>query len=168
MFSCPVLAHRLDSVKELHIILLVISLCCMALFVLLMYRPYIKALRRDTKAVVNMLSQLPAEVDVEGQVKAIVLGITKTEGQGSKSMELLALPPGGPNTHLQPYGMGPPGMLAAGGGMGRGGWAMAAGAQGSDGWFGRRHSNNGPQGHLNDFGMNGYSNLQGGQYGGMV
>jgi hypothetical protein len=71
-------------VKQLHIILLVISLCCAALFVFLLYRPYIKALRRDTKAVLNMLSQLPAEVDVEGQVKTIVLGITKTDG--GKSM----------------------------------------------------------------------------------
>lgn len=63
--------------KQLHITLLVISLVCMVLFVLMLYRPHIKRMHRDTKAVVNMLSQLPNEVDAEGQLKSVVLGITK-------------------------------------------------------------------------------------------
>jgi hypothetical protein len=110
---------------------MVVSLCCMALFVIMLYCPYIKALRRDTKAVINMLSQLPAEVDVEGQVKTIVLGITKTDG--SKSMEGLTAGP--PNMQLHPYGMpgGAPGMK---GGRGMGGPAQG----GNGGWF-RRDSN---------------------------
>jgi hypothetical protein len=57
--------HRLESVKELHIILLVISFVCFVLFVLMLYRPYVKLLHRDTRAIINMLSQLPNEVDVE-------------------------------------------------------------------------------------------------------
>ena len=157
-------ARRLDSVKQLHVILLVISLCCMALFVLVLYRPYIVALRRDMKAVVNMLSQLPAEVDIEGQFKSIVLGITKTEA-GSRSMELLS---GGPpnNNQLQPYGMGGAGM--------RGAWGMGGnpGMQGNTGssWFGQRNSNNGPSAQANDPGMYGYGmhNSMGMQHGGMV
>jgi hypothetical protein len=141
---------RLEGVKQLHIILLAISLCCAALFVFLLYRPYIKALRRDTKAVLNMLSQLPAEVDVEGQVKSIVLGIVKPDC--GRSMDMGG-PPGGPhNTQLQPYGMGPPGMMRAAWGMNNGD-PGAGGHRG--GWFGRRQSNGGPQGHACP-GMNGF------------
>jgi hypothetical protein len=76
---------RLGAVKQLHIILLVISLACMALFLLLLYRPYAKRLHRDSKAVAGLLSQLPSEVDVEGHVKTVVLGIVKTN-DGSRSM----------------------------------------------------------------------------------
>jgi hypothetical protein len=149
-------------VKQLHIILLAISLCALVMFVLALYRPYIKALRRDTKAVVNMLSQLPAEVDVEGQVKSIVLGITKTDG--GKSME--GLTPG-PHNQMQPYGMGA--GMTAGAGM-RNGWGInGVGPPRSDGgWFGR--SNNGPQMQANDPRIYGYG-MQSGvtpgmQYGG--
>jgi hypothetical protein len=126
-------------VKQLHIILLVITLVALVLFVVVLYRPYIRSLRRDTKACCNMLSQLPAEVDVEGHVKSIVLGITKTDG--GKSMELLP----GANMQMQPYGMGGQGMM---GGM-RGGWGMGgAPAQGGGGWFGR--GTGGPQAQSND------------------
>jgi hypothetical protein len=147
-------------VKQLHIILLVITLAALALFVVALYRPYIRALRRDTKAVVNMLSQLPAEVDVEGQVKTIVLGITKTDG--GKSMEAL---PGG-HMQMQPYGMGGPGTMG-GAGM-KGGWGMGGGGppQSGGGWFGR--GSNGPQAQANNPRMYGYG-MQSGmgvQYGG--
>jgi hypothetical protein len=120
----------------------------MVLFVLMLYRPYIKALRRDTKAVINMLSQLPAEVDVEGQVKTIVLGITKTDG--SKSMEGLAGGP--PNMQMQPYGM--PGGAA---GI-KGGWGMGAAAPGggNGGWFRRDSNPAGQQPQQGDPRMYGY------------
>ena len=143
---------RLDAVKQLHIILLVISLCCMALFVLVLYRPCIKVLRRDTKAVVNMLSQLPAEVDVEGHVKTIVLGIVKTEG--GRSMQSLPPMPGPSGLQVQQHGMGPPAVRMGGGGM-RGGpppWGTAPGAQTGGGWFSRRNN----AGQANDQGMYGY------------
>jgi hypothetical protein len=68
---------RFSSVVQLHTILLVISLLCMFLFVGLLYRPYARQLHRDAKVVASMLSQLPAEVDVESLVKTIVLCITK-------------------------------------------------------------------------------------------
>jgi hypothetical protein len=70
-------------VKQLHIILLVISLACMALFVMALYRPYARRLHRDSKAVAGLLSQLPAEVDVEGHVKTVVLGIVRSSGAAS-------------------------------------------------------------------------------------
>lgn len=148
---------RLDAVKQLHIILLVITICCGVLFLMVLYRPYIKALHRDTKAIVSMLSQLPAEVDVEGQVKTIVLGIVKPDG--SKSVEGLPGAPGG--YQLQSYGSGMPPM----GGPGvRGGWGDSgvAGAQG--GWFNRRSSNSnaGPAGHMNDPRMYSYGMYDGG------
>lgn len=134
--------------KQLHIILLAVSLCALARFVIMLYRPYIKSLRRDTKAVVNMLSQLPAEVDVEGSVKTIVLGITKTDG--SKSMEGML-----PGLQMQPYGM--PGGVAsmAGGPAGmRGGWGMGGagggGAGGGGGWFGRGSGGAASQAQVND------------------
>ena len=137
--------------KQLHIILLVISLFALVMFFILLYRPYIKVLRRDTKAVVNMLSQLPAEVDVEGHVKTIVLGIVKTEG--ARSMPGLPQGPGTSTMQMQQYGMGPPGMMG-GAGM-RGGppqRGMAPGAQAGGGWFNRR-TNAGPQSQANDPGM---------------
>jgi hypothetical protein len=150
----PASVCRLEGVKQLHIILLVISLFALVMFFILLYRPYIKVLRRDTKAVVNMLSQLPAEVDVEGHVKTIVLGIVKTEG--GRSMQNLSQGPGTSNMQMQQYGMGPPGMMG-GAGM-RGGppqWEMAPGAQAGGGWFNRRN-NAGPQLQANDPGMYGY------------
>jgi hypothetical protein len=143
---------RLEGVKQLHVILLVISLFALVMFFILLYRPYIKVLRRDTKAVVNMLSQLPAEVDVEGHVKTIVLGIVKTEG--GRSVQGLSQGPGTSSMQMQQYGMGPPGMMG-GAGM-RGGppqWGMQPSAQA--GWFNRRN-NAGPQSQANDPGMYGY------------
>lgn len=141
-FSCC--CCRLDGVKQLHTILLVVSLCCGALFLLLLYRPYVKSLRRDTKALVSMLSQLPADVDIEGHVKTIVLGFVKPADGGGKSTEGL---PGnlahGPSGQLQQYGNTAWGMGGAGGQRG--------------GWFGRRSSTTGPQGQMmiNDPGMYG-------------
>lgn len=61
---------------QLHIILLAVSLVCMALFWLLLVRPYVQVLKRNTIVVAGMLSQVPAEVDVEGIVKSIILGIS--------------------------------------------------------------------------------------------
>jgi ATP/ADP translocase len=61
---CAAGVCRLGAIKQLHIILLVISLACMVLFLLLLYRPYTKRLHRDSKAVAGLLSQLPSEVDV--------------------------------------------------------------------------------------------------------
>lgn len=153
-FSCC--CCRLDSVKQLHTILLIITLCCGALFLLLLYHPYIKSLRRDTKALVSMLSQLPADVDIEGHVKTIVLGFVKPADGGGKSMEGL---PGnlahGPSGQLQQY-YGP-GVADMNGRPGNTAWGMVGAGGQQGGWFGRRNSNTGPQGqmNINDPGMYG-------------
>jgi hypothetical protein len=81
---------RLDIARQLHIGLLCICLACLAVFLLALYRPYILHLRRDTKAVAGLLSQLPSEVDVEGHVKSMVLGITSTANAGGQSVTMAA------------------------------------------------------------------------------
>lgn len=146
---------RLESVKQLHIILLVVSLALMAGFVLLLYRPFIRLLHRDTKAVVCMLSQLPAEVDVEAHVRAIVLGVAKApaaaagDAAGNRSSMMMMMGGG------DPAGGGPMVLYGPGGGMaaapcGRGGmmWGGGVGQGGSPGaggrgWFGGRGSDAG-------------------------
>jgi hypothetical protein len=91
-----VLPCRLGAVKQLHIILLGVSLACMVLFLLLLYRPYTKRLQRDSKAVAGLLSQLPSEVDVEGHVKTVVLGIVKTSDVNRSMMDLNVNNPAAP------------------------------------------------------------------------
>jgi hypothetical protein len=148
-------------VKQLHTILLIISLCCGALFLLLLYRPYIKSVRRDTKAVVSMLSQLPADVDIEGHVKTIVLGYVKPADSGSKSMEGLPgnLARGASGQLSQYYG---PGVADMNGRPGNGAWGGGGAGGQQSGWFRRRNSNAGPQGQMmiNDPRM-----MYGGMYG---
>uniref|UniRef100_A0A383VUJ6 PAS domain-containing protein n=1 Tax=Tetradesmus obliquus TaxID=3088 RepID=A0A383VUJ6_TETOB len=121
---------RLESVKQLHIILLVISLACMVLFVMALYRPYARRLHRDSKAVAGLLSQLPAEVDVEGHVKTVVLGMTRSNGAASLTAGAGA--PGGAPTGMPPgaFGAGAPGagsalMLPPPAGAGGYGWQGA-------------------------------------------
>ena len=81
-----------------------LSIMTIVLFFIFMYRPYIKLLHQDTRALAGMLSQLPAEVDVEGHVKAVVLGSTKppAAAMGQATM--------GPNAS-QNFGMG--GMMGS-------------------------------------------------------
>jgi hypothetical protein len=128
--------------------MLAISICCALLFVVLLYRPHIRLLHRDTRAVINMLSQLPNDVDVEGHVKSIVLGISSKPAAdpvaGSTSRLGADGMGGGPQG---PYGYGalpapgammlPPGAGAQQGGRWGGGAGHAAGGEGG-GWFGRR------------------------------
>jgi hypothetical protein len=109
---------RFESVKQLHIILLVISLACMVLFVMALYRPYARRLHRDSKVVAGLLSQLPAEVDVEGHVKTVVLGIVRTNGAASMTAGFASMgAPGGMPMGMPPgmppgaYGAGAPAML---------------------------------------------------------
>ncbi len=64
---------------QLHIILLVITIAAALAFVLLLYRPYTQHLRTESKKIAGMLSQLPAEVDVEGHVRTIILGIKRDD-----------------------------------------------------------------------------------------
>ncbi len=81
---------------QLHIILLVITFACALAFVVLLYRPYTQHLRTESKKIAGMLSQLPAEVDVEGHVRSVVLGIKRDESSrasmkaGQSSMAMFA------------------------------------------------------------------------------
>jgi hypothetical protein len=102
------------------------------LFVLALYRPYARRLHRDSKAVAGLLSQLPSEVDVEGHVKTVVLGIVRTNGAASLTAGTgaaggvpMGMPPGAvgagaPALMLPPpagynwQGAGPPGMWQGG------------------------------------------------------
>jgi hypothetical protein len=79
---------RLNIARSLHIGLLCICLACIAFFLLALYRPYIRSLHRDSKAVAGLLSQLPSEVDVEGHVKSVVLGVSNTGNIGGQSAVL--------------------------------------------------------------------------------
>jgi hypothetical protein len=72
---------RPEQVKQLHIILLAATLACMLLYMVALYRPYLAQLRHDDKAIVGLLSQLPAEVDVEGHVRAVLLGAADKDGK---------------------------------------------------------------------------------------
>jgi hypothetical protein len=81
---------RLNIARSLHIGLLCICLACIAFFLLALYRPYTRSLHRDSKAVAGLLSQLPSEVDVEGHVKSVVLGVTNTSNVGGQSAVLAA------------------------------------------------------------------------------
>jgi hypothetical protein len=85
----------------------VCSLACMVLFVLALYRPYARRLHRDSKAVAGLLSQLPSEVDVEGHVETVVLGIVRTNGAASLTAGAAA--PGGAPSGVPPGGFGAPG-----------------------------------------------------------
>eukprot|EP00879_Flechtneria_rotunda_P025072 GHRR01026614.1.p1 GENE.GHRR01026614.1~~GHRR01026614.1.p1 ORF type:complete len:103 (+),score=20.98 GHRR01026614.1:591-899(+) len=53
------------------------------LFVLVLCQPYLQCLHCNAKTAVGLLSQLPAEVDVQSIVKAFVLGTAKTDKSGS-------------------------------------------------------------------------------------
>lgn len=64
---------RFESVKTLHIILLVISLAIIALFVVFLFRPYVKLLHEESKDIAGLLSQLPAEVAIEDLAKTVVI-----------------------------------------------------------------------------------------------
>lgn len=74
---------KFQEVTQLHIILLVFTIVLFWWSVVFLFLPYIRRVRSDSKKIAGMLSNLPAEVDVEGQVKAVVLNITKNENRAS-------------------------------------------------------------------------------------
>lgn len=76
---------RLEQVKWLHIILLVLTLVCIFLYILFVYRPFIKQLRMECKTVAGMLSQLPVETDIEGYARSVFYG-TRASVAGSSSV----------------------------------------------------------------------------------
>ena len=139
--------QQLQVVKSLHTVLLVVTLCILLLFVIFLFRPFVAAHEAETKAIAGMLSHLPAEVNVESQIRTVVLGIVRPEGElsmaggGTASMAGMGMNmPGMPGMMMpgmmQPYGPGmmmPPsgygamgmGQMQGGGAYGStGGWAQ--------------------------------------------
>ena len=97
---------QFNRIKQIHIILLVVSLALVAAFIVLKYRPYVAKLRAESKKVAGLLSQLPAEVDVLAQVKAVMIGIRKEEPPPSVA---------GPQGAMMPGMYMPPGAVYPGG-----------------------------------------------------
>jgi hypothetical protein len=94
---------RFEEVKQLHIILLVCTLVAVLFFVTKVFRPYVARLHAESKAMAGMMSQLPAEVDIESHVKLHVLGIRRDDGRAAS---------------LQMGSMGEPGGASMMGGIG--------------------------------------------------
>lgn len=101
---------RFEEVKQLHIILLVCTLVAVLLFVTKVFRPHVARLHAESKAMAGMMSQLPAEVDIEGHVKQHVLGLRR-DGGASLRMGSMGEPGGAGNSSMI-GGMGLGGMEA--------------------------------------------------------
>lgn len=133
---------RFEEVKQLHIILLVVSLVLIIGFVWKMFRPYVRKLHTESKALAGMMSLLPAEVDIESHVKTIVLGLSKD--RNSNSMRSASMPGG---AYMGPGAVGQMRLLPGPGGNG----SMPGGVGGSmpgggGGWFGARGQGSAAQG----------------------
>lgn len=98
---------RFEQVKQLHIILLVVTLVLVLLFVWKMFRPYVQKLHAESKTMAGMMSQLPAEVDIEGHVKTHVLGLRRDDANRGSSLRMGSMDAGAASTAV-------PGMDAAG------------------------------------------------------
>jgi hypothetical protein len=136
---------RFEEVKQLHIILLVCTLVAVLLFVTKVFRPYVARLHAESKAMAGMMSQLPAEVDIESHVKLHVLGIRRDDGRAASLRMGSMGEPGGSSMAMMGPGMDAgrrsmPGMLlpppgGAGSMMGGKGGGMLA-LPGPGGHFG--------------------------------
>jgi hypothetical protein len=150
---------RFEEVKQLHIILLVVTLVLVVAFVAKMWAPYVRKLHVESRALAGMMSLLPAEVDIESHVKSLVLGLNKDRG-ASNSMRSASMAGGAmmTNSAAMRWGAAPgagmlpgphPGMRllpppgAAGGGMTI--MAMDSGGGGGGGW-GAPGGGGGPRG----------------------
>lgn len=162
---------RFEQVKTMHIILLVCSLMVGIGYIWKLYWPYVSKLRAESKAMAGILSQLPAEVDIEGHIKTHVLGIKKDAnnttsmragdpaagagamGPGAMPMHMPVglLPPPVGNVIPGGYGAGgPPGMAYGGGYGGAGGGAGYPGPYGNQGGYGGQRGGYGRDAGGND------------------
>jgi hypothetical protein len=91
---------KFEAVKELHVIMLVITLVAGLLFVFKLFQPYVRSLRTQSKIIAGIMSLLPAEFDIESIVKTQVLGVRDETGRLSQHaqtgnlMNGTVLPPG--------------------------------------------------------------------------
>ncbi|KAI8467685.1 MAG: hypothetical protein J3K34DRAFT_523567 [Monoraphidium minutum] len=118
---------QFESVTQLHQIMLVVTIFLVLGFMVLLYRPYVRLLHEESKDIAGMLSQLPAEVNVEDTVKTHVLGLPPRGDGRSASMtaggsSMMMIGPGG---GMMGFPSGP-----GGGMMGPGGRLMLPGPPG--------------------------------------
>lgn len=64
----------LDSTRLMHVLLLVALILFAGAIVVFLFRPFQNRIRQEMFQVADVLSQLPADVDVEGMVLAAVVG----------------------------------------------------------------------------------------------
>lgn len=66
--------RRFEQVKQIHTVLLVASTVLIAAYMWLLFRPWNSRMRSESRTIAGLLSQLPAEVDVEGHIKQVSVG----------------------------------------------------------------------------------------------
>jgi hypothetical protein len=74
-----------SSQGDTHVALLVVALLAGALFMVLLFRPFLAATAKESRRVAELLTQLPKDMDVEGMVAAswkMVLQVTTLFGTG--------------------------------------------------------------------------------------
>jgi len=90
---------KFEAVKELHVIMLVITLVAGLLFVFKLFHPYVGSLRIQSKIIAGIMSLLPPEFDIENVVKTQVLGVRHDNDSNLhtstiNTMNGTAMPPG--------------------------------------------------------------------------
>jgi hypothetical protein len=73
---------KFAAVKELHVIILVITLVASLLFLFKLLKPYVHTLHTQCKIIAGIMSLLPPEFDIESVVKTQVLGMRHEKSNG--------------------------------------------------------------------------------------
>lgn len=171
---------RFEEVKQMHIILLACTIVFGLLFVWKLFTPYVSKLIIEARHMAGVMSQLPVEVDIEGHIKAYILGIKRDP---NNNMSMRAGQPGAdpaaaagvlpaagalPGLNSGPMQMGnllpPPGNFGRGlGGYGNGyGAVVPAGYGAADGGYGAGYVNGpGHTGRYHGGGGGGHSSGRG-------
>eukprot|EP00775_Hariotina_reticulata_P001355 gene1355-1696_t len=86
------------AVKQLHIIMLVITLVAGLLFVFKLFQPHVRSLRTQSKSIAGIMSLLPPEFEIESVIKTQVLGVRHDNGSlhapTTSALNGTAMPPG--------------------------------------------------------------------------
>lgn len=94
-------AHaNFSKVRMAHIILFVMNWVLALMFLITMFRPFIRRTTIEARQVAELLSQLPPEMDVEGLV-ASAMTSTKRKGERTRGMPPGYTAPGLPSAYAQ-------------------------------------------------------------------
>jgi hypothetical protein len=74
----------LGSQRTNHIVLLLLSCIALGAFVVLLLRPFLGALGKESRRVAELLAQLPGDMDVEGLVEDTVGAALKVRKLGGE------------------------------------------------------------------------------------